>query len=78
MQSQIEKQRVHGFEIRPQKFTQIGDDRIIGSAEWFDEGMGRQKRYVVLTVADGRIADMQVCASRRAAVRFAKRSHLAR
>jgi hypothetical protein len=73
LQSQIDKKQLHGFEIRPKKFMQIGEDKILGSAEWFEEGMGRQERYVVLTVADGKIADMQVCGSRREAKRFARR-----
>lgn len=73
MQTQIDKKALHGFEIRPKKFTQIGEDKILGSADWFEEGMGRQERYVVLTVSGGKIADMQVCGSKRQAKRFAKR-----
>ena len=64
---------MHDLQIRP-KFTRMGEDKLIGSAQWFDAGMTRHERYVVLTVADGKIADMQVCGSWRAAKRFAKRA----
>ena len=73
MQSQIEKRGLHGFEMRP-KFAQIGDDTIIGSSAWTDAEGRRHERYQVLRMPDGRIADMQVCGSRRQAKRFASRT----
>lgn len=69
MQHQIRKQvRV---EVQPE-FTQVGADRIIGSTRWQDADGRSHERYQVLTVRDGRIVDMQGCASRRAAERFAR------
>lgn len=59
------------LEIRSE-FTQVGD-RIIGSTQWLDADGSRHERFQVLTVRDGKIVDMQGCASRRAAERFARR-----
>ena len=73
MQTQIEKRGLHGFEIRP-KFTQISGDKIVGSSEWKDAEGRRHERYIVLTIRDAQIADMQVCGTRRQAMRFAKRT----
>lgn len=73
MQLQIDKRGSHGFEMRP-KFEQIGDDTIIGSSQWVDADGERQERYHVLTIRDGKIADMQVCGSWRQAKRFANRT----
>ena len=52
-------------------FTPVGDDKIICSAEWGDAN--RESRWIVLTIDDGKIADMQACASMRQAKRFARR-----
>ena len=52
-------------------FTPVGDDKIICSAEWGDAV--RESRWIVLTIANGKIADMQACASMREAKRFARR-----
>ena len=69
---QIEKRGRQALEVHPD-FTQFGD-RIIGSARWIDEdGRGRE-RFQVLTVRDGKIVDMQGCATRREAERFARRA----
>ncbi len=59
--------------MRP-KFAQVSDDKIIGSSSWLDPSGQRQERYQVLTIRDGKIADMQVCGSRRQAKRFANRT----
>lgn len=56
--------------VRPE-FVQFGD-KIMGSTQWPAES-GRQGRFQVLTIRDGKIADMQGFASRRRAVRFARR-----
>ena len=72
MQFEIEKRGLHGFDLRP-VYTQIDRDTIIGSAEWVDSKGARQERYQVLTIRDGKIADMQTCASKRQATRFARR-----
>ena len=58
--------------VRPD-FTQVGDDRIIGSTEWLGADGIRHESYQVLTLRDGQIVDMQGCTSRRQAERFARR-----
>jgi hypothetical protein len=59
--------------MRP-SFTRIGNDKIIGSAQWVDSEGKRHERYQVLTVREDQIADMQVCGSWRQAKRFANRT----
>ena len=54
------------------EFTQVGD-KIIASAPWAEPGDRFQERFMVFTVRDGKIADMQGCSSRREAERFASR-----
>jgi hypothetical protein len=56
--------------VQPE-FTPVGEDKIIGSTIWLDEAGG--ERYHVLTIRDGQIVDMQGCATRRQAERFARR-----
>ena len=58
--------------VRPE-FTQIGDDRVIGSTVWHTDDGRRVERYQVITFRGGRIVDVQGCASRREAERFARR-----
>ena len=60
------------MEVRPD-FTQVGDNKIIGSTEWMDAAGICHERYQVLTLRDGHIVDIQGCASRRQAERFARR-----
>ena len=72
MRFQIEKRGLPRFEVRP-SFTQVGDDKIIGSTQWVDADGARERRYQVLTIRDGKITDMQVCGSWRQAKRFARR-----
>ena len=73
MQFQIEKRGERRVEVRPE-FTQVGDNKIIGSTTWLGGDGRRQERYQVLTLRDGKIVDLQGCASRRAADRFARRA----
>jgi hypothetical protein len=73
MQQQIRKRADHQLQVRPE-FTRVGADKIIGSSEWTDTDGRRQVRYQVLTLRKGKIVDMQGCASRREAERFARRS----
>ena len=73
MQSQVEQRGLHGFEMEP-TFVQLGADTIVGSAHWLDAEENRDDRYFVLTIRDGKIADMQACGSLRQAKRFARRS----
>ena len=54
-------------------FAQVGEDKIIGSAQWVDTDGVHESRSFVLTIAAGKIADMQACASMRQAKRFARR-----
>ncbi len=72
MQFQIQKRGERRIEIQPE-FTQVGDDTIIGSTRWLGDEGQRQERFQVLTLRDGKIVDMQGCASRREAERFARR-----
>lgn len=48
-------------------------DKIIGSTVWRDERGRDVERYQVLTIRDGKIADMQGFRTRREAERFAGR-----
>jgi ketosteroid isomerase-like protein len=73
MRQQIRKRADNRLQVRPE-FTQVGGDRIIGSSEWMGSDGSLQVRYQVLTLKDGKIVDMQGCASRREAERFARRS----
>ena len=45
---------------------------VIGSTYWLDDDGRRQERYLVLTLRDGKIVDMQGCKTRRQAERFAR------
>jgi ketosteroid isomerase-like protein len=74
MQFQIRKRGDHRMEVTEPSFTQIGDEKIIGSAEWMGTDGRRQVRYQVITFRDGKIVDMQGCRSRREAERFARRA----
>ena len=71
MEFQIRKPGGRRIDVQPE-FTQVGDDKLIGSTTWLDEDGRRQERYQVLTLRDGKIVDMQGCKSRRAAERFAR------
>jgi hypothetical protein len=69
---QIKKRGARRIEVQPD-FVQAGDNKIIGSTRWLGaEGM-RHERYQVITLRDGKIIDMQGCASQREAKRFARR-----
>jgi hypothetical protein len=67
---------LHKREGRPPlvqpEFEQVGD-RIIGSTVWRDESGRDVERYQVLTIRDGKIADMRGFRTRREAERFAAR-----
>jgi ketosteroid isomerase-like protein len=69
---QIQKRGERRIEIQPE-FTQVGDDKIIGSTQWLGADGRRHEGFQVLTLRDGKIVDMQGCASRREAERFARR-----
>ena len=69
---QIKKWGERRLEVQLE-FTQVGDEKIIGSTQWTDTDGVRHERFQVLTLRDGKIVDMQGCASRREAERFAPR-----
>jgi hypothetical protein len=56
------------------EFTEVSDDKVIGSTVLCNERGDRVERYQVITFRDGKIVDMQGCSSRRQAERFARRS----
>ena len=70
MQFQLEKSGGRRYDTTP-AFTQVGD-KIIASALWSAPGERRTERFMVFTVREGKIVDMQGFASRREAERFAK------
>lgn len=74
MTFQIHKRGDRRIDVRPE-FTRAGDDVIIGSTRWLGEDGRRQERYQVLTLRNGKIVDMQGCATRRQAERFARQIH---
>jgi hypothetical protein len=51
----------------------VGEDRVIGSTRWLNPDGETHERFQVLTIRDGKIADMQGCNSRREAERYARR-----
>jgi hypothetical protein len=59
-------------QVEPE-FTLVGDDKIIGSTWWLDDGGQRVERFQVITFREGKITDLQGCSSRREAERFARR-----
>jgi hypothetical protein len=69
---QIKKRGERRIEVQPE-FTRVGDNKLIGSTQWLGADGVRHERFQVLTLSDGKIVDMQGCASRRAAERFARR-----
>jgi hypothetical protein len=69
---QIKQRGKRGIEVQPE-FTPVGDNKIIGSAQWTGADGIRHERFQVLTLSDGKIVDVQDCESRRAAERFARR-----
>lgn len=71
MQFQLNKRSARRIQIIPE-FVQVGG-KIIGSAPWSDPEGRHQERFMVFTVRDHKIVDMQGFASRREAERFARR-----
>jgi hypothetical protein len=68
---QITKRGERRIDVQPE-FTQVGA-KIIGSTQWFGADGRRHERFQVLTIRNEKIVDMQGCASRREAERFARR-----
>lgn len=71
MQFQRAKRGARKGRIDPE-FVQVGD-KIIGSAPWGAPDERYQERFMVLTIRDNKIFDMQGFTSRRDAERFANR-----
>jgi len=69
---EIRKRGDRRVEVQPE-FTRVGENVIIGSTHWLGADGRRQERFQVLTVRDGKVIDMQGCATRRQAERFARR-----
>jgi hypothetical protein len=69
---QIQKYGTGRFLFEP-SFTEVGD-KLIGRTAWTDPDGTRHERHAVLTIRDGKIADMQVCGSWRQARRYANRA----
>jgi hypothetical protein len=68
------KARSGGWKIDGLSLTQVDEDKVIGSAQLVDaEGKPRESNPVVITFRDGKIRDMQGCASQREAEQFARR-----
>jgi hypothetical protein len=68
-----DQRRRPSLEIRSE-FATVGDDKVIGSTHWLAPDGRRTERFQVLTVRDGKIVDIQGCATRRSAERFARRA----
>jgi hypothetical protein len=63
-----------GWRIDNLSLTQVGEHKIIGTAQLTDDdGTPRESNLVVFTFSDGKILDMQGFASQHEAERFARR-----
>jgi ketosteroid isomerase-like protein len=63
-----------GWTLDNLSFVAAGDDTVVGTGHLTSqEGMPWESNPVVITFRDGKIADMQDCATRREAERFARR-----
>jgi hypothetical protein len=63
-----------GWKIDHLSLTQVAEDKVIGSAHWTGaDGAPTESNPVAITFRDGKIRDMQECASRREAEQFASR-----
>jgi len=71
LQYQLQKRGAGQANITPE-FIQLGD-KIIAGAPWSEAADRHQERFMVFTIRDGKIVDMQGFASRREAERFATR-----
>lgn len=69
MHSFLHRSRGSG-DVIADSFTEVGD-KILGSWQAPLGGGGQEERFMVLTVHEGRIVDMQGFTDRRKAERFA-------
>lgn len=75
MTFQINKRGGRRIDVQPE-FTRVDDDIIIGSTQWTNDTGARQERFQVLTLRDGKIVDIQGCATRKQAERFARKQRV--
>jgi hypothetical protein len=63
-----------GWKIDNLSLTPVGDDKVVGSAHWTGaDGVSTESNPVVIIFRDGKIRDMQECASPGEAEQFARR-----
>jgi hypothetical protein len=63
-----------GWTIENLALARVGDDKVIGTAQFRDaEGRLRGRNPVVIIFRDGKIVDMQGCATRVEAEQYARR-----
>jgi hypothetical protein len=63
-----------GWTIDNLAFARVGDDKLIATAQLRDEnGKTTVRNPVVITFQNGKIMDMQGCATRTEAQQFARR-----
>jgi hypothetical protein len=63
-----------GWTIDNLTLARVGDDKVIGTAQLRDDdGKLRGRNPVVITIRDGKIVDMQGCATQGEAEQFARR-----
>jgi hypothetical protein len=63
-----------GWTIENLALARVGHDKVIGTAQLRDDdGRLRGRNPVVITFRDGKIVDMQGCATRTEAEQFARR-----
>jgi hypothetical protein len=63
-----------GWTIDNRAFARVGDDKLIATAQLRDDnGKTTVRNPVVITFRDGKIVDMQGCATRTEAQQFARR-----
>ena len=70
MRFAIRERGVRATGVQPE-FTTVGENVVIGSTQWVGAEGERRQLFQVLTLRDGKIVDMQDCATRRQAERFA-------
>lgn len=72
MQYAIERKATGRFRL-PQEYEELDGGMVLAHSEWDVPEGGSESRHIVLTLREGRIADMQGFATRREALRFARR-----
>ncbi len=73
MRFQLQKRSGQPLTVTPE-IERLDADTIISSTSWLRPDGSRTERYQVLRLRDDKIVDIQGCASRREAERFARRA----